>query len=208
MVAAVFDFKNRVMTNQNALLSYNIANPGRPTLNSFFPQIPVNIILVSRVSFPHGVADVALPLMRIPDCLSNHFQPHSLPSFNISKTTLRTTIMNTTLIPSHSHPFHYQPDLWATGQGREVKYSMKMSKKAIARHCTILILNVELWTLKSFDTNSQYHDLHSSSHTLEYDQRHYHHCHHEIRLSLSPSHESIDDAYRYDAKGGGVPWVS
>ena len=37
MVASVFDFKNRVMTNQNAQLSYNIANPGRPTLNSFFP---------------------------------------------------------------------------------------------------------------------------------------------------------------------------
>ena len=32
MVASVFDFKNRVMTNQNALVSYNIANPGQPTL--------------------------------------------------------------------------------------------------------------------------------------------------------------------------------
>ena len=76
--------------------------------NQLFPQILVNIILVSRVSFHHGVADVALPLMRIPDCLSNHFQPHSLPSFNISRTTLRTTIMNTILI--HSHPFHHQHD--------------------------------------------------------------------------------------------------
>ena len=33
MVASVFDFKNRVMTNQNALVSYNIANLGQPTLS-------------------------------------------------------------------------------------------------------------------------------------------------------------------------------
>ena len=135
-------------------ISYNIANPGRPTLNSFFPQIPVNIILVSRVSFHHGVADVALPLMRIPDCLSNHFQPHSLPSFNISRTTLRTTIMNTILI--HSYPFHHQHDrlfinssIFTPGTNamgtwpREIfKYSMKMSN--VPRPCTVSILNVEL----------------------------------------------------------------
>ena len=33
MVTAVFGFKNWVTTNQNALVSYNIANLGQPTLS-------------------------------------------------------------------------------------------------------------------------------------------------------------------------------